>query len=66
MKKKIVGLLFNAILETMTPEIIERLGDVIIDFAEDAVSDSRNKYDDAIIIPLCNMVRSAFDIKDDD
>ena len=40
--------------------------DLVRDFAEEKVLGSKSKIDDALVLPICKMVRTAFDIPDDD
>lgn len=66
MKAKIVTTLIGLILKTLTPEMLKSFADMLLDWVEDAVENSENKIDDATILPLCAMIRSAFDIPDND
>lgn len=66
MKAKIVTTLIGLILKTLTPEMLKSFADMLLDWVEDAVENSENKIDDAAILPLCAMIRSAFDIPDND
>ena len=66
MKAKIVTTLIGLILKTLTPEMLKSFADMLLDWVEAAVENSENKIDDATILPLCAMIRSAFDIPDND
>lgn len=66
MKAKIVTALVGLILKTLTPEMLKSFADMLLDWVEDAVENSENKIDDATVLPLCNMIRDAFDIPDND
>jgi len=66
MKAKIVSTLIGLILKTLTPDMLKSFADMLLDWVEDAVERSENKIDDATVLPLCNMIRSAFDIPDND
>jgi len=47
-------------------ESLKVLGDMILDFVEDFVMGTASEIDDALVLPVCNMIRSALDIPDDD
>jgi hypothetical protein len=66
MKAKILSTLIGLVLRTLTPELLKEFADKVLDWVEDAVERSENKLDDATVLPLCNMIRSAFDIPDND
>jgi hypothetical protein len=66
MKAAIIGALIEALLKLLSPELLKKFADMVIDFAEEAVAKSENKLDDKIVLPLCNLVRSTFDIPDND
>ena len=50
----------------MTKDRLERFADFILDFIEVEVEESKNKYDDAVILPLCKLIRDTFNIEDND
>jgi len=68
--KKIIELalpkLIEILISMIKPEKVEKLADKALDWCEEAVKRSDNEYDDAIIIPLLNIIREAFEIKDND
>lgn len=64
MKQRILSTLIALIMRNLTPELLKTFADQILDWVENAVEESENKLDDATILPLCNMVRKAFDIPD--
>jgi hypothetical protein len=66
MKEKILIQLINLVIGMISPELLKRLADTFLDFIEDSVVESDNKIDDMIILPMCKMVRDAFDIEDND
>jgi hypothetical protein len=66
MKAAIISALVNALLSIMSPELLKKFADMVIDFAEEAVAKSENKLDDKIVLPICTLVRSTFDIQDND
>ena len=66
MKAKILSTLIGLVLRTLTPELLKEFADKVLDWVEDAVERSENKIDDLTVLPLCNMIRSSFDIPDND
>lgn len=66
MKAKLIGYLISLILRQLTPELLKSMADRILDFVEDKVMGSASTVDDAIVLPICGMIRNTFDIPDDD
>jgi hypothetical protein len=66
MKEKLLIQLINLVIGMINPELLRRLADTFLDFIEDEVVESENKIDDMIVLPLCKVVRDAFDIEDND
>lgn len=66
MKAKLITMLISLILQLFTPELLKSFADTVLDWVEDKVLGSASKVDDALVLPLCNMIRSAFDIPDND
>ena len=58
----LLPVLFGAI----PPESIRELTDKVLDLVEDAAVDSTNKIDDAVVLPICNLIRNAYNIPDND
>jgi len=60
---QLIGLLMGQILS----KDMQRMAvDKLCDFVEDAVADTANPFDDAAALPICKMLRVAFDVPDDD
>lgn len=59
-------MLINTIISMITPQMMKDFADMLCDFIEDKAVDSESKFDDATVLPLCKMVRIAFDIPDQD
>jgi len=57
MKTKFIGL---------TPDLLKSFADMTLDFVEDKVKGTKSPVDDAIIQPVCSMIRGTFDIPDND
>jgi hypothetical protein len=70
MKNKLTLLIIKAIVPTLidllTPEVIKDACDAALDVVENAAQKSKNKVDDATILPACKMIRDALDIPDND
>ena len=64
MKEKIIIQLLGMLIKLVNGERLKNLADVILDFIEKEVKDSKSKYDDATILPLCKMIRKTFGIDD--
>lgn len=66
MKKFLINKMVSLLLGALSPEVLRNAVDALLDSIENAVEGSGNKVDDAIVLPLCNLVREAFDVPDDD
>ena len=64
--KKVVELLMPILLSMLTPEVIKKAIDSLLDIAEDAAQDSSNTIDDKTVLPFCALIRAALNIPDDD
>lgn len=62
----VIQMLVSTLISMLTPELLKKFADMVLDFAETAVLGSASKVDDAIVLPLCATIRAAFDIPDDD
>lgn len=63
---KAIQALLGLVLGYLTKEQLKDFADMAFDFVEDAVQKSENPYDDAIVLPLIQKIRDAFDIPDND
>ena len=63
MKETMIKLLIKALLSMLTEERLKEFADRLVDLIEDVVSKSDNKWDDAVILPLCALVRKTFDVE---
>ena len=66
MKNQFLGQLINFLLSALTPEMMKRAVDAVLDVAERAVAESETKLDDAIVLPLIDLIRNSFNIPDND
>lgn len=65
MRYAILSRLLHELLKALTPEVMIRAADALLDVAEQAIEDSETKVDDRVLMPLINMIRIAFNIPDD-
>lgn len=62
---KMLLLLVGQLVKTLTPDLIKRFADKMLDAVEDAVTKSENKIDD-LFIPMIGVIRKAFNVPDND
>lgn len=63
---KVLTYLMPALLKLLKPEILKSAIDAMLDKIESAVEGSENKVDDAMVLPLCKVIRESFNIPDND
>lgn len=66
MKEKLLGMLIAMAVKRMDADTFKQFADMALDFVEDYVEKTPTSYDDAVVIPLCKTIRTAFDIPDND
>jgi hypothetical protein len=66
MKTKLVTMLIGMVMQLLTPELLRTFLDVVLDFVEDKVEGTKSTVDDRMILPICDMIRSAYNVPDDD
>jgi len=66
MKTMLITQFVKLLLGMLSPEMMKRGVDALLDVAEDAVAKSETKVDDKIVTPLIESIRNTFDIPDDD
>jgi len=66
MKERLITSLVQALLAMLSPDLLVKFADMVLDFAEEYVDKTDNTLDNAIVEPLCATIRSAFNIPDDD
>lgn len=66
MRAKLFTTLIGMILKLLTPELLKQAMDTMLNFIEDKVLYTDNKVDDALVLPLCKLIRATFDIPDND
>jgi hypothetical protein len=66
MQAKLLMLLIQILMSVLTPKLIRRFADIVLDFAEDFVIGTKSTVDDRLVLPICEQIRIAFDIPDED
>jgi len=66
MKTNLLVSLINALMSLLSPELLKKFADMVLDFAEDFVLGTKSSIDDMIVLPVCKAIRSAFGIEDND
>jgi hypothetical protein len=66
MKSQLIGTLVNLFVQLLSPDLLKQFADMVLDFVENYVAGSKSTIDDAIVMPLCANIRTAFNIPDDD
>ena len=61
MKEKIIRTLIAILLDMLSPEIIAKALNDMLDSLEDLIEKSETKYDDRVIIPILQMIRDLLD-----
>ena len=66
MQAKIIQYVISILLGFLTQEQLKSFADAILDLIENTVQKSETKVDDEIVLPLCSLIRAAFNIPDND
>jgi len=66
MKASTISAMVTAILGLLPNETVKSFLDAGFDAIENIVADSSNTIDDAVILPIINKLRTAFDVPDND
>lgn len=66
MKTYIINMLLRLLSEIITEDMVKSLFAVLLNALEQFVKDTDNEYDEKVIVPLLRVVRSAFDLPDDE
>ena len=64
MKERLFSYFMALVIKTLSEETLRELADRVIDFVEDKAVASEAKWDNAVILPLCDVVRRAFNVED--
>lgn len=65
-KNILIGQLVNVLISMLTPELLKKFVDMILDFCEKSVLGTKSDLDDKIVLPLCETIRKTFDVPDND
>jgi len=66
MRKILIISMIQSLAGVLTPELLKQFADKTIDFAEEYVLGTKSSIDDRIVLPMCELIRRAFDITDND
>jgi hypothetical protein len=66
MRSILIAQLVNVLLNILSNDVMKLAVDKMLDFVEDYVTDTTNKVDDALVLPLCRRIRETFDVPDND
>ncbi len=58
--------LVSALVVMMSPEVMKRGLDALLDAIEEAVGKTENRVDDIVVLGICQQIRRAFDVPDND
>lgn len=64
--KELLLKLVPMLLGLLSPDMLKKGMDALLDVIENSVASSNNKIDDAIVLPLCKLIRDTFNIEDND
>ena len=66
MKAQLLAMLVGMIMKMLTPELMRSFVDMILDFVEQKVEGTKSTVDDKIVLPICAMIRTAYNVPDND
>ena len=66
MQQILITQLIKVIMSMLTPELMRRFADMVLDFVENYVEGTKSTVDDRIVLPICNLIRTTFDIEDNE
>ncbi len=66
MKNMLIAQLVSVLLGMLTPDLLKKFVDMLLDFVEKQVLGTASTLDDKIVLPLCETIRKTFDIPDED
>ncbi len=65
-KAKIIQYVVSILLGLLTPEMLKKFVDMLLDFIENTVAGTTTDIDDKLLLPLCDLIRTTFNIPDND
>lgn len=66
MRGLILQQLVAILVGLLSPELLKKLADMLLDFVEDFVLGTKTDIDDMFVLPFCKILRKAFSIPDED
>lgn len=66
MKISILNMIIGQLFSLLTPELLKRVVDACLDVVEESVAKTETGIDDAVVLPLIKIIRTTFDIPDND
>jgi hypothetical protein len=66
MKAQLITMLIGMVMKLLTPELLRSFLDMVLDFVEAKVEGTKSTVDDRMILPICDMIRSAYHVPDND
>jgi len=64
--KVLMPLVMGMLQDLLSLENLQKYGDKLFDFLEDAIADSETKIDDITVLPIIKLVRATLNIPDND
>lgn len=64
MREQLLMTLVSTFMSLLTPDLLRKFADNVLDFIEEYVEGSKSTVDDALVLPICTLIRTAFNIKD--
>lgn len=66
MAAKVLQYVISILFQFLTADMLRQFADMVLDFIENTVAKSETKVDDQIMLPLCDLIRSSFNVPDND
>ena len=66
LKETIIRQAVAALIQALPPNLLAEGADRVLDLVENLIEQSETRIDDAVVLPLLRVVRSAFSIPDND
>ena len=58
--------LLTVLITQLSPEVLKMSLDKLLDIVEEAVGKTENTVDDIVVLGICQQIRRAFDVPDND
>lgn len=66
MKAQLISVLVGLVIKLFTPELLRAFLDMFLDWIEQYVKGSASTVDDKLVLPICDMIRLAYGVPDND